>query len=285
MLPYRKTPSSFSTVPKSPPPCNSKSWGITSFQTFRLLCSRGEDEMREIASLTKIMTCYLALLLARDYRMDVHTLVPVSKRAASMIGTTADLRAGDRIQLIDLLHALMLPSGNDAAQTIAEYFGGKIAERKGFLSMTKKLDRLFVREMNVLAGALGMRRSFFQNPHGMSMKKNHSTVRDVGTLAASALRLPLFLSIVNTRSYTCSVPNKRVPVRTLTWENTNRLLFQGFDGVKTGVTDAAGPCLCASIKRGEQRIVITVLGARSMEERWVEVPRLASWAFDQLPSV
>ena len=262
-------------------PCSAKSWSVTSARTSRMLFGKCEDEMREIASLTKIMTCYLSLLLARDFNIDLHTEVPVSAKAAAMIGTSADLCPGDRVQLIDLLHGLMLPSGNDAAQALAEFFGKEIAERRGYVTMTKKLDRLFVREMNLLTNTICLRRTFFQNPHGMSMKKNHSTARDVGTLATLALHVPLFCEIVNAKKYTCTISNKRRPMRTWTWENTNKLLQYGFDGVKTGITDAAGPCLCASVRKGAQRLVITVLGARSMEERWIEVPRLAKWAFDQ----
>lgn len=246
-----------------------------------MLYGKGEDEMREIASLTKIMTCYLSLQLAKDYSIDLHSEVSVSAKAAAMIGTSAELCAGDRLKLIDILHGLMLPSGNDAAQALAEFFGRAIAERRGYVTMTKKLDRLFIREMNMVANALCLRRTFFQNPHGMSIKRNHSSARDVGTLASLALRVPLFYDIVNAKTYTCTIQNKRRPTRTITWENTNKLLHQGFDGVKTGITDAAGPCLCASVRKGAQRIIITVLSARSMEERWVEVPRLAKWVFDQ----
>lgn len=281
VAPHRKV----SAVDCTKAPCSAQSWTITSARTGRLLFSSGEDDLREIASLTKITTCYLVLLLAQDYGLSGNTVIPVSVKAAGVSGTTAELEPGDRVKFGDLLYGLMLPSGNDAAQALAEYFGGLIACKKGYVTMTKKLDRLFIREMNQLASSLGLRGTSYQNPHGLSIKKNYSTARDVGTLAIAALRLPGFREVVNARTHTCVIGNKKRPDRTVTWENTNKLLLlPGFDGVKTGVTEAAGPCLCASVRKGDVRLVLTVLGARSMEERWVEVPRLAAWAFAQLES-
>ena len=279
VVPHRK----ISTIDCTKAPCSAQSWTITSARTGRLLFSSGEDDVREIASLTKITTCYLSLLLAREYGITASTLVPVSVKASGVTGTTAELMPGDRVKFADLLYGLMLPSGNDAAQALAEYFGDLIACKKGYVTMTRKLDRLFIREMNQLANSLCLRNTFYQNPHGLSIKKNHSTTRDVGSLAVAAMRIPVFRDIVNARKHTCVISNKKRPDRTVTWENTNKLLWlPGFDGVKTGVTDAAGPCLCSSVRKGEVRLVITVLGARSMEERWVEVPKLAAWAFAQL---
>lgn len=281
VVPHRKV----STIDCTKAPCSAQSWTVTSARTGRLLFSSGEDDMREIASLTKITTCYIALLLAQDYGLSAHTLIPVSAKAAGVAGTTAELETGDRVRFGDLLYGLMLPSGNDAAQALAEYFGALIACKKGYVTMTKKLDRLFIREMNQLANSLSLRRTSYQNPHGLSIKKNFSTARDIGTLAVAAMRFPGFRELVNTRTHTCVISNKKQPDRTVTWENTNKLLLlPGFDGVKTGVTEAAGPCLCASVRKGEVRLVLTVLGARSMEERWVEVPRLAAWAFAHLES-
>ena len=231
------------------------------------------------------MTCYLCLLLSQSLSLAPDTLIPVSAKAAAITGTTAELTQGDRVRLGDLVYGLMLPSGNDAAYALAEFFGRLLACKKGFFTMTKRLERLFIREMNRVASSLGMGNTEYKNPHGLSVRKNKSTARDVGTLAVAALRLPTFREIVSSRTHTCVIVNKKKGERTVTWENTNKLLLQpGFDGVKTGVTDAAGPCLCASLTRGEVRIVVTVLDCESMEARWTEVPKLANWACTQLTS-
>lgn len=269
-------------VEPQPVTCSAKAWAITHGKTGKVLLGRNDEDPREIASLTKIMTLYTALQLLKELDISLTSDVTVSTKAANMNGTSARLQPGDHLKLVDLMHGMMLPSGNDAAQCIAEFFGRQLAEHRGIPGMTKDFDKLFVREMNQQADKLRLRKTFYQNPHGMSLKRNHSTAHDVNTLACIAMRLTLFRSIVNTQIYSCKITDKRGDDRIWTWENTNKLLQRGYEGVKTGVTDAAGPCLCASWKEGETRVIVTVLGSKSMEERWEEVPRLVTWARTRL---
>jgi len=261
-----------------PVACSAKAWAVSNAKTGKLLLGKSDEEIREIASLTKIMTLFTALQLLKELEISLTTPVTVSFKAASMNGTSARLQPGDHLKLIDLMHGMMLPSGNDAAQCIAEFLGKRVAEHRAIPGLAKDYDKLFIREMNQIAEKLRMRKTFYQNPHGMSTKRNHSTARDVNTLASIAMRLTLFRSIVNTQMYSCRITDKRGDERVWTWENTNKLLQKGYEGVKTGVTDAAGPCLCASWREGETRLVVTLLGSKSMEERWEEVPRLVAWA-------
>ena len=265
-------------VESQPVPCSAKAWAVINGKTGKVLLSKSDEDIREIASLTKIMTLYTALQMLKELDISLTSIVTVSFKAANMNGTSARLQPGDHLKLIDLMHGMMLPSGNDAAQCIAEFMGKKIAEHKAIPGITKDHDKLFIREMNQQAEKLRMRKTFYQNPHGMSIKRNHSTARDVSILASIAMRLTLFRSIVNTQMYSCRITDKRGDERVWTWENTNKMLQKGYEGVKTGVTDAAGPCLCASWKEGETRIIVTLLGSKTMEERWEEVPRLVAWA-------
>ena len=106
------------------PQVSCKTYCIIDGNKSKSLYSKGESEVREIASLTKIMTAYLSLHLARDLHLDHHkTLFQVSENASMTPGTTANLKVGQKIKILDLIHAMMLPSGNDAAITLAENFG------------------------------------------------------------------------------------------------------------------------------------------------------------------
>ena len=269
---------SFQIPPKLPLiACSAQAWAITNGDTGKVLFGRQEEETREIASLTKIATCYLALQLVKEINLALSCEVVVSSRAAQMDGTSANLQPGDHLRLIDLFHALMLPSGNDAAQCLAEFFGRRLIEYRGFSQTIKEPDRLFVREMNTLCTKLHLRRTVFQNPHGMSQPRNHSCAKDVGALAAIAMRHGVFRTVVGTQKYTCRIVDRQGIPRIATWQNTNLLLSRGYEGMKTGVTDAAGPCLCASWSRHSQRLIITLLHSKSMEARWEDVEQLLSW--------
>lgn len=261
-----------------PPACSAQAWTLTNGDTGKVLFGVKDTETREIASLTKITTFYLALQLVKEMKISLNCEVLVSTHASQMDGTSANLQAGDRLRLIDLFYALMLPSGNDAAQCLAEFFGRRLIESRGFSQSIKDTDHIFVREMNTLCVKLHLRKTVFQNPHGMSVPRNLSSARDVGMMASAAMRLQLFRMVVSTGKYTCKVVDRQGLVRVKTWQNTNQLLSRGYEGVKTGVTDIAGPCLCASWTRNSQRLIITVLHSRSMDARWEDVEQILAWA-------
>lgn len=261
------------------PECNSQAWAISIASSGHILAEKAAKTPREIASLTKIMTCYLCVQLLRSYSeaVSLDTVVQVPVSAANLQGTTANLRPGDQITVKDLLFGLMLPSGNDAAQCLSEFFGWFLTVEAGG-DPTARLDRCFIREMNELAGKLGLKYTFFRNAHGMFPGQNVSTAGDINRLAGAAMESALFRSIVSTVQHKATIRDSVGESHILTWNNTNKLLSQGFEGVKTGYTTHAGPCLCVCLKYKATRIVVTVLGARDREERWSEVPRLARWA-------
>lgn len=264
----RKRYHSQSTIPK----VSASSWCIVDKSSGTLIYGHNDGEIREIASLTKIMTCIVAINLIKNAEKSTFdTKVKISQKASSMIGTSAELQPNDELTIKSLLYGLMLPSGNDAAWALAEFFGSKIAPQ------SRKPVKRFIGEMNKTGREIGLISTHFANPHGLVYKKNLSSARDVAKLACYAMKNEIFKSIVATRVYVAEIRNLDGNVRLQNWENTNKLLGKGFDGVKTGITNAAGPCLCVSSSK-EPNVLIVLLNSKSMEDRWVEAKKLHEWA-------
>ena len=251
------------------PKISAKSWIVVDGYSGQLIDSFNENEQREIASLTKIMTCIISIQEASRYRKSFEEYVEISKNASDIDGTRAGLVYGDSLRIWDLLHGLMLPSGNDAAIALAEYFGG--------LTNPDNPLSTFINKMNSLAAKLKLCDTIFRNPHGMSTSINVSSSKSIAALTLYALKNSIFQKIVNTHSYTCTVLNGGIS-RKITWINTNRLLRKGFNGVKTGCTPAAGPCLCSYIDQRNKRLLIVMLNVKSMQSRWNEATKLWRWA-------
>lgn len=264
----RKRYHSLTTIPK----ISATSWTVVDKSSGAVLHSWNSTEIREIASLTKIMTCIVSLQLIKQLEKNwQETFVKVSYKASQMIGTTANLRVGDELSLKSLLYGLMLPSGNDAAWVLAEYFGNKL-----FPNSSKPV-RKFIAEMNKTAKALEMNLTTFNNPHGLIQKRNLSCAKDVAKLAVYAMKNEVFKYIVNCKRYVTQIVGQDGRSREEVWENTNKLLERGFDGVKTGITCNAGPCLCACSNK-DVHVVIVLLNSETLEARWVEAKKLAQWA-------
>ena len=279
------------------PYVTARCWAIYDARNEEFLFGRLERERREIASLTKIMVFYTALQLCEQLGFDHHkTLVTVSPGSQNINGTVANLREGDVLSLHDLFYALMLPSGNDAGYLLAEWFGNFLRDnsisrdsqplllhRYSLFGMTPA--RYFLMEMNYFASKLGLTNSYFDSPHGLANKYNTSTAQDVARLVSECMRNDKFREVVGTKRYACrSKCGSEKPSR-YAWDNTNRLLDKGFNGVKTGITPTAGPCLAASIFKDEEQLVVIVLNSKSMDHRWIEVPKLANWALNRLKKV
>jgi D-alanyl-D-alanine carboxypeptidase len=251
------------------PEVSAKSWIAIDCSSGVQIDGNNSEEQREIASLTKILTCVVCIQEVFRLKKNFDEFVEVSLNASSMDGTTAGLAKGESLKIWDLLHALMLPSGNDAAVALAEYFGGFINPSAPVVA--------FLARMNAVCRQLKIIDSVFRNPHGMSTSINLSSARSVAIIAVYAMKIPIFAKIVSTYSYSCNVYTKDGS-RKVTWINTNRLLRKGFCGVKTGYTPAAGPCLCSYIEQRNKKLMIVMLSSKSMQSRWAEASKLWKWA-------
>ncbi|MBW3597238.1 MAG: serine hydrolase [Planctomycetes bacterium] len=268
-----------------PPAVTCKAWAIGDARTGELLWGDAESESRPMASTTKIMTAWLVLKLARDDEDVLDEEVIFSERADDTNGSTAGLRAGERLSVRELLYGLLLPSGNDASVALAEHFGPRFSPAEGGGEEDDPLDR-FVAEMNREAEWLELRETRFANTHGLTADGHQASPRNLLKLAWIALQNPRFCEYVGTRQRGCCVTGPGGYQRNVVWKNTNQLLgMEGYHGVKTGTTSAAGACLVSHGRRGDDALMVVILGAASTESRYTDTRNLFRWAWRQrLPS-
>jgi len=214
--------------------------------TGQVLWSRDVDTMRPMASVTKVMTALL-VLQGGDLGQEIH----VSKVAVSYAwkygGETAALHAGDVLTAQDLLEALLLASGADAAYTLANTYGPGLTA--------------FVARMNATAARMGMTHTHFTSPDGLpypTETSTYSTPADLVTLGLAAMRYPAFRSVVDQQFY--HLPKGRGHHQ-YWWDNTDDLIgsYPGAAGIKDGYTDDAGHCLLFEAVRGGRTLIGVVL--------------------------
>jgi len=246
------------------------------------------QEKKEMASLTKIMTLYTVLKVSKRLELNLEeTEITVSKEAASMVGTKAAICEGDVFKARDLLYGVMLPSGNDAAQCLAEHFGKLIAKEAG-----KEIEgnvivarKNFVNEMNENAKEFGLTRTIYNNATGLNDKFNVSTAEDLGRLCSEVMKVSEFRTIVSCGKYNCVARNKEGEEVKYSWNNTNKMLEKGYNGIKTGSTYNAGPCLISSIEVDKRMLIIVLMNSKSANARWIETELLKEWTLNELKSV
>jgi D-alanyl-D-alanine carboxypeptidase (penicillin-binding protein 5/6) len=224
----------------------------------QVVFAKDPDKIMYPASTTKIMTLITAL-----EKGDPGQMVVVSPQVAQCDGSSLELKANDRLTLREAEYGMMLVSGNDAAEAIAETVAGSIPA--------------FVELMNDKAEKIGATRTHFSNPHGLPDPFNHfTTARDLALITAYGLQNPDFARIVATRDYAVRLQNRSA----LAVHNTNKLLatYSGANGVKTGFTDAAGECLVAAAKRGNIQLVAVILNS---DYRWSDAAKLLDYGFQQ----
>ena len=230
-----------------------------------VLHSRNADTRLHPASLTKMMTLYIAFEAIERGEISPDKMVRISKKAAAEPPSKLGLRAGQRIKFRYLIRAAAVKSANDAATAIGEALEGS--------------EAAFARRMNRTAKALGMSRTTFKNAHGLTESGHLSTARDMTTLGRHLFYdYPDYYNLFSRRSTHAGI--KEVA-------NTNRRLlgsYRGADGIKTGYTRAAGFNLVASAERGQERIIATVFGGRSSETRNQRVAELLDMGFKRAPS-
>jgi len=220
-----------------------------------------------MASTTKIMTSLVAMTFGKpDQQITIGKDAIAQQNGENSI---AGLQEGDVLPLKDLLYALMLPSGDDAAVAIADGVAGSEAN--------------FVRMMNLEAALLGLDHTHYTNVHGLDAPDHYTTVGDLARLARIAMRnFPLFAQIVKTPTYVAQTPLHGQYV----WHTTNELLtslhnYRGATGVKTGHTGGAGYCLVFAATRNGSILIGVLLGEQdqSGEQRFYDATALLNWGF------
>ena len=264
-----------------PPHVTCRAWAIADGKTGTVEWGHNEDEPLDIASVTKIMTAYVVVRQAERAPAVLDEEVVFSERADKTEGSTAGVRTGERLPVRELLYGLLLPSGNDASVALAEHFGGRFEPPPENPQEKDPLPR-FLAEMNRAAAELGMTHSRFRNTHGLTEEGHVSTCRDLLRLAWTAMQQPLFRNCVSTRQHGYQVTGPGGYRRNLLWKNSNRLLpISGYDGIKTGTTQAAGACLVSSGHRGSDHLLMAVLGAAASDARYTDTRNLFRWAWRQ----
>jgi len=230
-----------------------------------VLHSRNADTRLHPASLTKMMTLYIAFEAVKRGEISLDTKVRISKKAAAEPPSKLGLKAGQRIALRYLIRAAAVKSANDAATAIGEAISGS--------------EAAFARRMNRTAKALGMTRTTFKNAHGLTESGHMSTARDMTILGRHVFYdHPKYYNLFSRT--TTNAGGKTIA-------NTNRKFlgaYRGADGIKTGYTRAAGFNLVASAERGQERIIATVFGGRSTTSRNAKVAELLDLGFRRAPS-
>jgi D-alanyl-D-alanine carboxypeptidase (penicillin-binding protein 5/6) len=254
-----------------PPTIAAKSWLLLDATSGQIIASQDPNLRIEPASLTKIMTAYVTFGALRDKKVALNQMVNVSTRAWKVDSSSSKMfiDPATPVSISDLLHGLMIQSGNDAAVALAEAVAGD--------------ESAFVVMMNKEAERMGLKSTRFANPHGLPSPDNYSTAQDLSVLAKRViLDFPEFYKIDSVKSFTY---NK------ITQQNRNRLLWLDptVDGMKTGHTEAAGYCMIASARRpngtGERRLITVVLGTNSDSTRTQESQKLLNWGFQNFDTV
>lgn len=191
---------------KNRPEIRSRCWMVTNAKTGAIYWGKNYNIKRQIASLTKVMTCLIACELIDILGIDPKTFeCTVSENASQVIGTTANLMCGDKVMLYDLLFCLMLPSGNDAAQTLAENLGCLLPKFKGSKNNRKYAAKAFIQYMNSKCRDFHLLNTQFMNPHGLSNDKSFSTTSDISKIYFQALKYKLFKQVISTQKYVSEI--------------------------------------------------------------------------------
>jgi D-alanyl-D-alanine carboxypeptidase (penicillin-binding protein 5/6) len=233
------------------------------FDSGKVLAEKNPDQIVEPASITKVMTVYVAFDEIKRGRIHLNDQVPISEKAWRQgIDSTESrmfLEVGSKVPLEDLLRGIVIQSGNDAAVAVSEYLGGT--------------EQGFAQIMNHYAEQLGMKNTHYMDASGMPDPQHHTSARDIATLARALIRnFPNEYKMFAEKEYT---------FHGIRQYNRNGLLGRdsSVDGIKTGHTEAAGYCLAASAKRDNMRLISVVMGAPSIKAREAANAALLSYGY------
>ncbi|MEQ1825759.1 MAG: serine hydrolase [Pirellula sp.] len=261
-------------------PFVSCAWLVADANTGKVIGGDKINEKLDIASTTKIMTAWIVCRECDRNPSVLDELLTFSKRADDTVGSSATVRVGERLPIREALYGLMLPSGNDMSVALAEHFGARLSDSNS--AIQDPLEQ-FVASMNREAKRLGMDNTQYLNPHGLTVKNHQSSCSDLLTLTRTALDSKLLRDVVKTRQHGYTLHGAAGYSRNVVWKNTNLLLAtEGYFGMKTGTTDAAGACLVSCSERDGQSIVVIVLGASGSAARYSDSRNLHRWGWQTL---
>jgi D-alanyl-D-alanine carboxypeptidase (penicillin-binding protein 5/6) len=263
-LPQRPMPT-VPQVPVPPPPdVDGQSWVLMDYATGQILASKNPDERRAPASLTKVMTDYVVSAEIAAGHIHPDDMVTISEHAwraggAGTDGSTSFLKLGSQVKLEDLLKGMIVQSGNDAAIALAERTAGS--------------EQAFVGLMNAYAKQLGMTNTHYSDASGYPVDDHFSSARDIAILSRALIHdFPADYAISAVKEFEWNGIKQ---------QNRNALLWRDptVDGIKTGHTSAAGYCLDASAKRGNERMIAVVMGSSTDKGRADAAMALLNYGF------
>ncbi len=247
------------------PALEAKAWLLLDVNSGQVLASQKADERFEPASLTKLMTAYITFSALKQKSLKLDQIIPVSTRAWKAEGSRMFIEPNKPVTVDELIHGVIIQSGNDASTALAEAIGGS--------------EEVFAQMMNREAKRLGLANTHFTNATGLPSPELRTTAQDLSQLVVALIRdFPEYYPLYSQKEYRYN---------NITQSNRNRLLWLDptVDGVKTGYTENAGYCLITSARRGERRLVSVVLGTASESARATESQKLLNWGFQFYDSV
>ncbi len=277
---------------------NSESIFMVSLDTGTVVFTMNPDERRPMASLTKIMTYIVVSETVSDLQ-NTRTTVPesVAEELAGTGSSLAEIQTGEEFSIYELLNLMMVPSGNDAALTLAKYVDAmRIPAEDSAFDEDGDGVLSFVELMNRKAQELGCTNTHFVNPHGLHDENHYTTAREMATITQYALTLPYFSEITSQTYYTQAPTNMTSEERTVT--TTNRMLLSYMEeyytyatGIKTGSLNESGYCIAASGFYDGYSYLVICLGSPYIDEdgnytnyhgEMYDAATLFRWAFTSI---
>ena len=253
------SPNVFSApIPKAPK-SDVSSYILIDYDSGMVIASKDPDLILPPASITKIMTSYLAFTELKNKTMGLQDEVLVSKNAWQTGGSKMFIEVGKKVKIQELLHGIITTSGNDASVAMAEHISGN--------------EETFAIYMNQMADSLGMNDTSYANSTGLPNDDLYTSARDISLLARALIKnFPKEYKLYSQKEYVFNEIKQY---------SRNKLLYldDSVDGIKTGFTKKAGYCLATSAKRGSRRLISVVLGAKSPDQRTKVSKSLLEYGF------
>jgi len=245
-------------IPDSPN-LGARGYLLLDYNSGKVLAAKSENERLDPASITKLMTAYVTFRAIRSGQISLQDKVLVSEKAWRTAGSRMFIEVNKRVSVEDLVQGMIIQSGNDASVALAEFLGGT--------------ETAFVQLMNQYALELRMRDTQYQNCTGLPSNDHYTSANDIAKLASAIIReFPEYYPWYSQKEFTYN---------NISQKNRNALLWRdpSVDGMKTGMTDAAGYCLVSSAIRDDMRLIAVVLGTKSTMARANDSQALLNYGF------